>query len=149
MPIRIAVGNSHLIIAAASICAAITHLAVSESQGTQIPWNLVAITIPAVLIGGQLAGLLAGRIPQKIMHLVLAGFLVFIGLLSAYRASVLSGFHLPSWLLWASVVACLAGMALFARRRSVEAREECDKECVSCAPSDKELSFEERQDQKR
>jgi len=60
MPIRIAVGNSHLTIAAASICAAVTHLPVSESQGTQIPWNLVPATILAVLIGGQLAGLLNG-----------------------------------------------------------------------------------------
>jgi len=136
MPIRIAVGNSHLIIAAASICAAITHLAVSASQGTQIPWNLVAITIPAVLIGGQLAGLLAGRIPQKILHFVLAGFLVFIGLLSAYRASILSGFHLPSWLLWASVLTCLATMVLFARRR-VETLQGCDGVCSSRNSPDK------------
>jgi uncharacterized membrane protein YfcA len=134
MPIRIAVGNSHLIIAAASICAAATHLAVSTSQGTQIPWNLVGVTIPAVLIGGQLAGLLAGRIPQKVLQLVLAGFLVFIGSLSAYRASFGLGIHLPPWVLWTTCLLFLLAMAVFARRRRVDARQKRGSGCPSCSP---------------
>jgi uncharacterized membrane protein YfcA len=117
MPVRIAAGNSHLIIAAASISAVITHLAVSASQGTKIPWNLVAATIPAVLIGGQLASVVAGRLPQETLRIVLAGFLAFIGLLSGYRASIASEIHIPAWVLWASFLLCLAAMALFFRRR--------------------------------
>ena len=122
MPIRIAAGNSHLIIAAASISAAVVHLGVSEHQGTQVPWNLVAITIPAVLIGGQLAAVLAGRIPQEKLRLVLAAFLVFIGALSAYRASVEAGIHPPGWVLGAISLAILAVTLFFVRqwsRRSI------------------------------
>jgi uncharacterized membrane protein YfcA len=138
IPVRIAAGNSHLIIAAASISAAVAHLTVSAAQGTQVPWNLVAITIPAVLIGGQVAAIVAGRIPQHTIRLVLAGFLTFIGALSAYRASVGMGVHLPAWVLWTSVILCLAAMALFIRRRS--RRETCRTSagaCASCGPQNK------------
>jgi uncharacterized membrane protein YfcA len=117
MPVRIAAGNSHLIIFAASISAAFAHLSVSAAQGTAVPWNVVAASAPAVLIGGQLAGFLAGRIPQDTMRLVLAGFLTFIGALSAYRASVGAGIHLPAWVLWATSLLCLAGIAVLVRRR--------------------------------
>jgi uncharacterized protein len=136
IPVRIAAGNSHLIIAAASISAAITHLGVSAQEGTQVPWNLVAITIPAVLIGGQLAAVLAGRIPQDKLRLVLSSFLVFIGTLSAYRASVGAGIHLPGWALWAILLAILAVTLLFVRqwRRSIS-RQASAETCVSCKPN--------------
>ena len=136
MPVRIAAGNSHLIIAAASICAAVTHLAVGATQGTQVPWNLVAITIPAVLIGGQLAAILAGRIPQHALRLVLAGFLVFVGALSAYRASLGAGIHVPAWTLWTAFLVCLAPMILYVRRHN--RRNACQQPsattCTSCGP---------------
>lgn len=144
MPVRIAAGNSHLIIAAASISAAITHLAVSATQGTQVPWNIVAITIPAVLIGGQLAAILAGRIPQHTMRLVLAGFLTFIGALSAYRASVGAGIRVPAWVLAGVVLTCLTAMILFMRRRSRS--ETCDAAtgtCATCGPEKLGLARDE------
>jgi len=53
----------------------VAHLTVSAAQGIQVSWNLVAITIPAVPIGGHVAAIVAGLLP-------------FIGRLSAYRASV-------------------------------------------------------------
>ncbi len=135
IPVRIAAGNSHLIIAAASISAALAHLTVSATQGTQVPWNLVAITIPAVLIGGQLAAMVAGRIPQHTLRLVLAGFLTFIGALSAYRASVGMGVHSPAWVLWTSVLVCLGAMGLFIRRRNRGgACTASNGACASCGP---------------
>jgi uncharacterized membrane protein YfcA len=135
MPVRMAAGNSHLIIAAASISAAVTHLAVGATTGTRVPWNLVAVTIPAVLVGGQLAALLAGRIPQHTMRLVLACFLTFIGLLSAYRASTGTGLHIPPWTLWTAIVCCLGAMILFIRRRSrLEACQVAETGCcATCA----------------
>jgi uncharacterized membrane protein YfcA len=137
IPVRIAAGNSHLIIAAASISAAVTHLTVSATQRTQVPWNLVAITIPAVLIGGQLAAVLAGRIPQHTMRLVLAGFLMFIGALSAYRASAGAGIHIPVWVLWVSVLVCIAGLVWYVRtRRPVEACKPDAGTCASCGPQE-------------
>jgi uncharacterized membrane protein YfcA len=136
MPVRMAAGNSHLIIAAASISAALTHLAVGGATGTQVPWNLVVITIPAVLIGGQLAAVLAGRIPQHTLRLVLACFLTFIGLLSAYRASQGAGLHIQAWVVWAVIGSSLAAMISFIRRRS--RLESCHVSanggCASCSP---------------
>jgi uncharacterized membrane protein YfcA len=93
MPPRMAAGNAHLIIAGASITAAITHLGVSTALGTTIPWNLLAATVPAVMIGGQIAALVAGRIPQHSLRLVLSGFLLFVGGISLYRASAV--LHMP------------------------------------------------------
>jgi uncharacterized membrane protein YfcA len=136
VPVRIAAGNSHLIIAAASISAAVTHLGVSARQGTQVPWNLVAITIPAVLVGGQLAAILAGRIPQDKLRLVLATFLVFIGALSAYRASVQAGIHPPGWALWLILLAVLGVTLWFVRQwsRSI-CCEASTQTCASCKPN--------------
>jgi uncharacterized protein len=136
MPVRIAAGNSHLIIAAASISAAAVHLGVSAQQGAQVPWNLVAITIPAVLIGGQLAAILAGRISQDKLRVVLGAFLVFVGALSAYRASVGSGIHLPSWTLWAMLLAILAVTLLFVRQwsRRIKNCNAYAQTCTSCKP---------------
>ena len=87
MPVRVASGNSHLIIAAASLAAAFTHLGVSAVQGSIVPWNILVITIPTVLIGGQLAALVAGRVPQHELRVVLAGVLLFLGAISLYRAA--------------------------------------------------------------
>ena len=68
VPVRLAAGNAHLIIAGASISAAITHLAVDATTGSRIPWNILAATVPAVLIGGQVASLVAGRLPQTTLR---------------------------------------------------------------------------------
>jgi len=67
MPVRVASGNSHLIIASASIAAAFTHLGVSAVQGTKVPWNILAITIPTVLVGGQQSNVPpTGELPKPI-----------------------------------------------------------------------------------
>lgn len=136
MPIRIAAGNSHLIIAAASISAAAVHLGVSAQQGTQVPWNLVAITIPAVLIGGQLAAVLAGRIPQDKLRIILGAFLVFIGALSAYRAAVGSGIRLPGWAL-SAILLTLSAVTLFLFRQWRRRVENCTPSSAAraCKPN--------------
>lgn len=53
MPVRLAAGNAHLIIAGASLSAAATHLLVVASEEATIPWNILAASVPAVLVGGQ------------------------------------------------------------------------------------------------
>jgi uncharacterized protein len=151
MPVRIAAGNSHMIIFGAAIAAALTHLSVSAAQGTQVPWNIIAACAPAVLIGGQFAGLLAGRIPQNILRMVLAGFLTFIGLVSAYRASLGSGLHIPIWVLAATVVVCLTAIILMIRRQNRKrlpsrACETASGSCCSCAPREKKETQGRRSD---
>jgi uncharacterized protein len=54
IPVRLAAGNAHLIIAAASISAGATYLSIDATTGTKIPWNILAATVPAVLIGARL-----------------------------------------------------------------------------------------------
>jgi len=121
MPVRVASGNSHLIIAAA-----FTHLRVSAVQGTKVPWNILAITIPTVLVGGQLAALVAGRVPQHRLRIVLSGVLLFLGSISLYRASASSHLPLGGW----TALALSLGTALLwflVRRRSgsAGAQESC------------------------
>lgn len=145
MPVRIAAGNSHMIIFGAAIAAALTHLSVSAAQGTQVPWNIIAACAPAVLIGGQFAGMLAGRIPQEILRMVLAAFLTFIGLLSAYRASLGSALHIPVWVLAASIAVCMTAIILVIRRQNRKRLpgrgcEAASGSCCSCAPAEKEMA---------
>lgn len=97
VPVRLAAGNAHLIIAAASVSAAITHLTVDATTGARLPWNILAATAPAVLIGGQIASIVAGRLPQTALRLILSSFLALIGVVSLYRASLAPQLHLPGW----------------------------------------------------
>jgi uncharacterized protein len=97
VPVRLAAGNAHLIIAAASISAALTHLGVDATTGARIPWNILAATAPAVLIGGQIASIVAGRLPQNALRLVLACFLALVGVVSFYRASLAPQLHWHGW----------------------------------------------------
>lgn len=151
MPVRIAAGNSHMIIFGAAISAAFTHLSVSAAQGTTVPWNIIAASAPAVLIGGQFAGLLAGRIPQEILRMILAGFLTFIGLISAYRASVGSGLQIPVWVLVVSIVVCMTAIILVIRKQNKKrlpspACGNSSASCCSCTPREKEATQDSSSD---
>jgi uncharacterized membrane protein YfcA len=110
VPVRLAAGNAHMIIAAASISAAITHLTVDATTGAQIPWNLLAATVPAVLIGGQIASFVAGRMPQATLKLVLSIFLGLVGVISFYRASLARQLHWPPWIVLIVLLVVVAAM---------------------------------------
>ena len=79
-----------------------------------MPWNILAITIPTVLVGGQLAALVAGRLPQHRLRVILSGVLLFLGAISLYRASAWS--HLP-YRGWAAFFLGLGALLLFLLRR--------------------------------
>jgi uncharacterized protein len=110
IPVRLAAGNAHLIIAAASISAAITHLTVDATTGATIPWNILAATAPAVLIGGQIASIVAGRMPQTTLRLVLSCFLALVGVISFYRASLAPQLHWPPWVVLIILVLVVAAL---------------------------------------
>jgi uncharacterized protein len=133
IPVRLAAGNAHMIIAAASISAAITHLTVDAATGARIPWNILAATVPAVMIGGQIASIVAGRMPQATLKLVLSIFLSLVGAISFYRASLAPQLHWPVWVVLIILgLVVLALLWLLVRRP----REVCSRsgECCSCAP---------------
>src|SRR5208282_4984974 len=121
VPVRLAAGNAHMIIAAASISAAITHLTVDATTGARIPWNILAATIPAVLFGGQIASIVAGRMPQATLRLVLSCFLALVGVISFYRASLAPQLHWPGWIvviILLLVVATLVWLLLLPRQET-------------------------------
>jgi uncharacterized protein len=120
VPVRLAAGNAHMIIAAASISAAVAHLGVDAATGTRMPWNILAATAPAVLIGGQIASFVAGRLPQNALRLTLAAFLALVGVISFYRASLAPQLHWPGWTVFAilAVVAMALLWLLFSPRRA-------------------------------
>ena len=110
IPVRLAAGNAHMIIAAASISAAMTHLTVDATTGAKIPWNILAATAPAVLIGGQIASIVAGRMPQATLKLVLSCFLALVGVISFYRASLAPQLHWPPWVALTLLAGVITGL---------------------------------------
>jgi uncharacterized membrane protein YfcA len=104
MPLRVAIGTNHLIIAGSATAAALTHLTAVLGGGGGFPWNIVAMTVPAVLIGGQLAGWLAGRVPQDALRRFLAAFLIVLALVTIARAAVDAGISAEWFLIGAAVV---------------------------------------------
>ena len=65
IPIRIAIGTSHLIVASTAILASIIHVIHSAAFQAPIPWNIPFMTVPAVILGGQLSPYVAARLPTK------------------------------------------------------------------------------------
>jgi hypothetical protein len=119
IPVRLAAGNAHMIIAAASISAAITHLTMDATTGATIPWNILAATAPAVLIGGQIASFIAGRMPQATLRLVLSCFLALVGVISFYRASLAPQLGWPPWIVLVILVLVVAALVwLLLQQRS-------------------------------
>lgn len=87
IPIRIAIGTSHLIVAVAAITASLIHVffAVNESGAASLPWNILVMTVPAVVLAGQLSPHLTSKIPVKylqtfitILFVAIAGALVLL-----------------------------------------------------------------------
>lgn len=77
--------------------------------------------------------------------MVLAGFLTFIGLISAYRASMGTRLHIPVWVLVVSVVVCLTAIILVITRQNrkrtgLKACEAAAGSCCSCVPQHTELT---------
>jgi uncharacterized membrane protein YfcA len=132
IPVRLAAGNAHMIIAAASISAATTHLTVDATTGATIPWNILAATAPAVLIGGQIASMVAGRMPQTTLRLALSCFLALVGVISFYRASLAPQLHWPGWavLIMLVLVAAAFGWLLLRPRACTQA----GRETSGCCP---------------
>ena len=78
IPTRVAIGTSHLVVASTAIIASSIHLFVTNGVATTIPWNLPFMTVPAVVIGGQLAPFVAAKLPTKLLEQFIS--LLFIGI---------------------------------------------------------------------
>jgi uncharacterized membrane protein YfcA len=136
IPVRLAAGNAHLIIAAASISAAATHLSIDATTGAKIPWNILAASIPAVLIGGQIASILAGRMPQATLKLVLSCFLALVGVISFYRASLAPQLHWPGWVVLMVLALVVIALLWLLLQRRPEVCSRPGGECCSTMPQE-------------
>ena len=90
IPMRVGIGTNHIVVATSAIIASFTYL--FRSMGTeavQIPWNVIAITVPAVLIGGQFAPLIADGIKtgilEKLLIILLIGLAIALVIMGVIR----------------------------------------------------------------
>ncbi len=153
VPVRIATGNAHLIIAGGTFAAAVTHLIVLASEkSSPFPWNVYIPAALGPLVGGQIAGFLAGRLQQDILKNIMARFLLFIGIISLYRAAPTS-WHLPIWLLFIALLGFLVSIIVYLLRRRARngklalslagasdsgTHPSATMTCSSCMPTDDE-----------
>lgn len=68
IPIRVAIGTSHMIVAATAIIASITHILQSAVSDVSTPWNILVMTVPAVIIGGQVAPYISSHLKTSFLE---------------------------------------------------------------------------------
>lgn len=85
IPVRVAIGTSHAIIAVTAVAAALPHVYEVAVAGRPMPWNIVVITVPAVIIMAQASSYVAGYLPPGLMKRLIALLLVVMGLLTIGR----------------------------------------------------------------
>ncbi len=85
IPIRVAIGTSHAIIAVTAIAAAVPHVYEVTVAERPLPWNVIAMTVPAVTITAQASSYVAGYLPQDLMKKIIAALLVILGLFTIGR----------------------------------------------------------------
>lgn len=85
IPIKIGIGSNHVIIAVSAIIASGTYLFQSTiSETIQVPWNVIAITVPAVIIGAQLSPYAADNVNIKILEHMFIGLLIVLAIYTLY-----------------------------------------------------------------
>ena len=82
VPVAIAAATSVAVVIVTAICASFTLIGqlISEAGVSAVPWNLVAYTIPGVIIGGQIGPRLQGRISHRTMEIAIASLFVVLGI---------------------------------------------------------------------
>lgn len=88
VPVPVAAATSVFTVIVVIAAASFTQVAALVAGGgaNAIPWNLVAYTIPGVIIGGQIGPRLQGKIPQRTMEKTIAALFAIIGLAMGFIA---------------------------------------------------------------
>lgn len=80
VPLPVAAGTSVLVVFLNAVVAAGTQIGgIVARGGEDVPWNLIAFIVPGVVIGGQLAPRMQGRLSQRTMEKILGGVFGFVG----------------------------------------------------------------------
>jgi uncharacterized membrane protein YfcA len=82
IPVRIAIGTSHLIVAVSAITAALIHFTIAHFSTTDIsssfPWAIPMMAVPAVVIGGQIAPYVAARLSANALEKAVSSLFIII-----------------------------------------------------------------------
>ena len=92
IPVRIAIGTSHLIVALTAITATAVHFLFATETlhtGTAFPWVLPLLTVPAVFLAGQAAPHIAAKIPARYLERFVSA--LFIAIAGALVTLALNG----------------------------------------------------------
>lgn len=84
IPAKVGVGTNHIIVAGTAIVASIAHLISSSAGGSATPWNIIAMTVPAVIIGGQLAPYVAAKMNTAVLEKVLSILFIILAIALLY-----------------------------------------------------------------
>jgi len=84
IPIRVAIGTSHIIVASTATIASITHLSQSAAHNISTPWNILFMTVPAVILGGQTAPYVAAKLRTSILEYAVSALFIIISLALIY-----------------------------------------------------------------
>lgn len=78
IPIRVAIGTSHIIVASTATIASLTHLSQSAAHNISTPWNILFMTVPAVILGGQTAPYVAAKLRTSILEYAVSALFILI-----------------------------------------------------------------------
>jgi len=84
-PLPQAAGTSVAVVAGTAAAAAVTQVA--ELDASEVPWELVRYTIPGVILGGQIAPRLAGRLDDRQIERAAAALFALVGAAFALKAA--------------------------------------------------------------
>ncbi|CAM9250748.1 unnamed protein product, partial [Sphacelaria rigidula] len=80
VPVPVAAGTSVLVVFLNAVGETIfSWLPSHAGMGEVVPWNLIAFIVPGVIIGGQLAPMMQGKLSQRTMERILASVFGFVG----------------------------------------------------------------------
>ncbi|MFQ5683859.1 MAG: sulfite exporter TauE/SafE family protein [Candidatus Binatia bacterium] len=86
LPVRIAVGTGILIVFATVLPATLVHAYVFSTGVLDVHWNILFMTIPAVVSGGQVSPLINSRVNGERMKAFLSLLFITVGSLLLWRA---------------------------------------------------------------
>ncbi|SNZ12486.1 Sulfite exporter TauE/SafE [Natronoarchaeum philippinense] len=84
IPVRVAIGTNHIVVATTAIIASLTHVFGGGLVGhgtmnlASTPWNMVVFTVPATVIGGQIAPYVAAALDTSTLKLFVASLFALI-----------------------------------------------------------------------
>lgn len=85
IPAKIGVGSNHLIVAITAVIASGAYLVRNVGVDVfHVPWNIIMMTVPAVIIGGQLAPVVAARLDTRLLERVLMVLFVILAIALVY-----------------------------------------------------------------